>query len=63
MTKTVCDFCKKEMPTSPFLSSIRDFNFAISRHGICLDICDDCRTALNEWIKSRESEDNDADSD
>lgn len=57
MTKTCCDICGKEMPTS-ILGPIKDFNFCISSYGRIWDICDDCRHDLNEFInKHREDKD------
>ena len=64
MTKTVCDFCGKEMKTtSDLLEPISNYNFCISRHGIKLDICDDCRKSFNEWwnqrkVRNKEGENN-----
>lgn len=54
MTKTICDFCGRGMKTtSDLLEPISNYNFCISRNGIKLDICDDCRKSLNEWWKQR----------
>ena len=54
MTKTVCDFCEREMKTtSDLLEPISNFNFCISRHGIKLDICEDRRKSFDEWWEQR----------
>ena len=49
MTKTICDICGKEMPTT----NDRGYNFCISSYGRFWDICNDCRQELNKWIKNR----------
>ena len=53
MTKTVCDICGKEMPTSIFAETIKDMNFCISRYGKIWDICVECRKSLNMWMTIR----------
>jgi ribosome-binding protein aMBF1 (putative translation factor) len=50
MKKTICDICGKEMDTSIFTESIRDSKFCISRYGVIMDICNDCREELGRWI-------------
>ena len=56
MTKTVCDICGKEMPTSKFADAISDLNFSISSYGKIWDICTECRESLNKWITTRRAE-------
>jgi len=58
MTKTICDICGKEMPAS-IIEPIRNYNFCISSHGKVWDVCNECREALNEWIKCRKAESED----
>lgn len=53
MTKTVCDFCGKEMPPAKFSEEL---NFCISSHGEYLDICTECQASLNEWMTIRRAE-------
>lgn len=55
MTKTVCDICGKEMPTSIF-GDIKNMNFCISSHGRTWDICTKCRESLNRWMTMRKAE-------
>ena len=59
MTKTVCDICGKEMPTTKLVDNIENLNFCISSHGRIWDICTECRESLNRWmtVRRRESED------
>lgn len=57
MTKTVCDICGKEIPSSPLAKSLKDYNFAIITCGRVWDICSECRKELNEWIKNKEKSD------
>ena len=59
MTKTVCDICGKEMPTS-CVGDIKKFKFAIATNGRVWDICNECRTELNEWLKSKKGDKADA---
>lgn len=57
MTKTCCDICGKEMPTS-IPCSVIELNFCIASFGTPWDICDDCRNELNEFInKHKEKKD------
>jgi len=56
MTKTICDICGKEMPTTKFVDHIEDLNFCISSHGRIWDICTECRDELNEWMKKRKAD-------
>jgi len=54
MTKTVCDICGEEMPsTAIFVKDIKNFNFSMSSYGRIWDICTDCRESLNRWITMR----------
>ena len=53
MTKTVCDICKKEMPTIKSVDTIENQNFCISSYGRIWDICIECRTCLNKWMTIR----------
>ena len=55
MTKTVCDICGKEMPTSKYADTIEDMNFCISSHGRIWDICEACRIGLNKWMTIRKA--------
>jgi len=58
MTKTTCDICGKDMPTSVFTDSITELNFCISSYGVKWDICNECREEFNKWMNGRaESED------
>lgn len=59
MTKTVCDICGKEIPTTKFNDTINNLNFCISSHGKIWDICDECRLSLNRWMTVRRQERND----
>jgi hypothetical protein len=52
MTKTVCDICGKEMPTTKG-DIIENLNFCISSHGKIWDIYTECRESLNEWMSKR----------
>lgn len=54
MTKTVCDFCGKDIKDPPnILRPIAEYNFMILRHGSALDICNECKESFDEWAKSR----------
>lgn len=53
MTKTVCDICKKEMPTTKAVDNIGDLVFCISSYGRTWDICTECRESLNRWMTMR----------
>lgn len=54
MTKTVCDFCEKDITNKDvFIDPIRHMSYSIHYNGIRLDICEDCRLSFCEWIKSR----------
>ena len=53
MTKTTCDICGKEMPTTKNVDTIENLNFCISSHGKKWDICDECRVSLAEWMIMR----------
>ena len=56
MTKTTCDICGKEMPTTSdikFPNSAYTMNFCISSHGRIWDICDECREYLNRCMTKR----------
>lgn len=55
MTKTCCDICGKEMPTSMIRSAI-ELKFCISSFGRVWDVCDDCRNELNEFINKHKEE-------
>lgn len=59
MTKTVCDICGTEMPTTKFVDSIENMNFCISSHGKIWDICTECRLSLNRWMTIRRAESED----
>lgn len=50
MTKTVCDFCGKEI--NPIRRAIEG-EVKISKNGRIFDVCDDCTKSLNEWFKAR----------
>ena len=56
MTKTVCDICRKEIPTTKFVDTIKDLKFCVSSYGRILDICTECRESLNMWIITRRAE-------
>jgi len=53
MTKTTCDICGKEMPTSKNVETIENMNFCISSYGTIWDICIGCRESLNRWMTIR----------
>ena len=53
MTKTICDICGREMATNFPRLKEGEMQFSISSYGRYWDICDDCRTSLNVWIKGR----------
>ena len=59
MTKTVCDICGKEMPSSILGDTIKNMNFCISSYGKIWDICNECRVSLNGWITVRRQESED----
>ena len=64
MTVYKCDFCGKIMDRSDFAKSIENiFGMVISRNGIQLDVCDDCKASMDEWIKSRKRAQEEADAD
>lgn len=51
MTKTVCDVCGKEMPTTKkFGHSIRDLNLCVLSRDKMWDICDSCHEELYKYI-------------
>lgn len=52
MKKTVCDICEKDM-SAERQAEIKDMNFCISTYGRAWDICNECRDALNKWMKER----------
>ena len=56
MTKTTCDICGKEMPTTKYADRIEDKNFCISSYGKIWDICTECREELNRWMTIRKKE-------
>lgn len=56
MTKTICDICGKEIPTSKFADINEDLKFCISSHGRKWDICTECRVSLNRWMTIRRKE-------
>ena len=56
MTKTVCDICGREMPTTKHVDKIENLNFCISSHGKIWDICVKCREDLNRWMTIRKQE-------
>lgn len=56
MIKTICDICGKSMPSKILSRSTKDYNFCISSNGKVLDVCDECRKELNEWMKKRKAE-------
>ncbi len=53
MTKTVCNICGKEMPTTKHVDKIEDLNFCMSSNGEIWDICIECREDLNRWMTIR----------
>ena len=55
MTRTICDICGMEMPTTRFTDTIESLNFCISSYGRRWDICDKCRASLNGWINIRKT--------
>ena len=59
MTKTVCDICGKEMPTSKYVPAIESMNFCISSHGKIWDICNECRENFRRWMDIRKAESED----
>ena len=50
MTKTVCDFCGKEI--NPIRRMVEG-EVTISKNGRIFDVCNDCKESLNEWLKAR----------
>lgn len=56
MTKTVCDICGKDMPTTMSKDPIYDLKFCISSYGKIWDICNECREDFNRWMVIRKSE-------
>ena len=54
MRKTVCDICGKDMPDDilGLRGSIDSFNFAMSRNGKYMDVCQNCRDELWKWMES-----------
>lgn len=59
MTRTVCDICGKEMPTTKYADRIENLNFCMSSHGRIWDICTECRVDLNRWMTMRRAESED----
>lgn len=55
MTKTICDICGNEMPTSKMADSIVDMNFCISSQGKIWDVCTQCRISLKNWMDMRKT--------
>lgn len=54
MTKTVCDFCGKDIKDPPvLLKPISQYNFAIIMHGSNLDICNECKESFEKWAETR----------
>ena len=53
MTKTICDICGKEIPTT---TMSKDRRFCISSYGNMWDICPECREDFNRWMVIRKSE-------
>ena len=57
MTKTICDICGKEIPTTTMSKDpIYDLKFCISSYCKMLDICPECREDFNRWMVIRKSE-------
>lgn len=56
MTKTICDICGEEIPTSKLLDNIKNMNLCISSNGRIWDICTECQIKLNMWMIKRRSE-------
>lgn len=54
MTKTVCDFCGKDM-SIVIVDRRHSSDFSISSCGRLLDICDECREELKKWIAKRKA--------
>lgn len=55
MTKTICDICENEMETSTHMGLISELTFCLTRYGKIMDVCNDCREKLNEWIEERKA--------
>ena len=56
MTKTVCDICGKEMLVERSIVPISMQKFCITSYGKAWDICDECRTSLNDWITTHKQQ-------
>ena len=56
MTKTICDICKREIPTSIYSSQISEVQFSIKYNGRYLDVCDKCKKDFSEWMNKRAKE-------
>lgn len=57
MTITICDICGKQ--TEQSTKPLAVYKFVISSYGRVLDICDDCRESLNNWMTMRKEESED----
>lgn len=56
MTKVVCDLCGKDVNTSVLLRPIGNYRVALVQYGDTLDLCENCKIALDKWISERKSE-------
>jgi hypothetical protein len=56
MTKTICDVCGKQMPTTLYPADIEDRHFCISSMGRPWDICDECLEEIGNLLKKRHLE-------
>lgn len=56
MTKTVCDICGEEIPTTKIVDAMNDQKFCISRGGWRWDVCDKCQESLANWMTTRRIE-------
>ena len=56
-SKSICDICGKDMPSTISVeSATRKYAFTITSSEKIWDICDACRRDFKKWIKTRKME-------
>ena len=56
MTKIMCDLCGRDIQTDKHLKEARDYVFNITKYGIPIDMCVECRREFREWIDELKEE-------